>query len=131
MAEREVLVVGAGVGGLTAALALAARGLAVRVLEAGPPPGGKAGTGELAGDRVETGPRVAPPPRGVADGFARAGPAAARVRGPARPAPGVWVCRGSWLAWCGPAPQPARPLGNCVSAAGTGTLLLFFRLSCW
>ena len=45
-AERgqEVLVLGAGIGGLAAALALAARCLPVRVIEAGPRPGGKAGT---------------------------------------------------------------------------------------
>ena len=42
--DGEVLIVGAGIGGLAAALALAARGVRVRVLEAGPQPGGKAGT---------------------------------------------------------------------------------------
>jgi phytoene desaturase len=73
VAEREVLVVGAGVGGLAAALALAARGLAVRVLEAGPRPGGKAGTVELDGIRVETGPSVLTLPGVFADVFARAG----------------------------------------------------------
>ena len=41
----EVLIVGAGVGGLIAALALSARGLPVRVLESGQRPGGKAGLG--------------------------------------------------------------------------------------
>ena len=44
MAEPEVLVVGAGIGGLSAALALAARGVPVRILEAAARPGGKAGT---------------------------------------------------------------------------------------
>jgi phytoene dehydrogenase-like protein len=54
-AERgaEVLVVGAGIGGLAAALALAARGLAVRVLEAGARPGGKAGIVEVDGVVVD------------------------------------------------------------------------------
>jgi len=74
-AERsaEVLVIGAGIGGLAAALALAARGLAVRVLEAGPRPGGKAGIVELDGVVVETGPSVLTLPEVFAGLFARAG----------------------------------------------------------
>ena len=43
-------------GGLSAALALSARGLPVRVLEAADRPGGKAGWVEVDGVRVETGP---------------------------------------------------------------------------
>ena len=71
--DADVLVVGAGIGGLAAALALAARGLAVRVLEAGPRPGGKAGIAEIDGVAVETGPSVLTLPE-VFDGlFTRAG----------------------------------------------------------
>ena len=69
----EILVVGAGVGGLAAALALAARGLPVRVLEAGPRPGGKAGVVELDGVAVDTGPSVLTLPEVFAGLFARAG----------------------------------------------------------
>lgn len=69
----EVLVVGAGIGGLAAALALAARGLPVRVLEAGPRPGGKAGFVEVDGVRIETGPSVLTLPEVFAGLFARAG----------------------------------------------------------
>jgi phytoene desaturase len=58
---------------LTAALALAARGLPVRVLEAGPGPGGKAGTVAVDGVVVETGPSVLTLPEVFADVFARAG----------------------------------------------------------
>ena len=74
-AERgaEVLVLGAGIGGLAAALALAARGLPVRVIEAGPRPGGKAGTVELDGVQVDTGPSVLTLPEVFAGLFARAG----------------------------------------------------------
>ena len=74
-AERraEVLVVGAGIGGLAAALALAARGLPVRVLEAGPRPGGKAGIVEVDGVVVETGPSVLTLPEVFTGLFARAG----------------------------------------------------------
>ncbi len=68
-----VLVVGAGIGGLAAALALAARGLPVRVLEAGPRPGGKAGFVDVDGVRIETGPSVLTLPEVFAGLFARAG----------------------------------------------------------
>lgn len=75
MAERtdEILVVGAGIGGLSAALALASRGLPVRVVEAGPRPGGKAGTVDVDGVVVETGPSVLTLPEVFAGVFARAG----------------------------------------------------------
>jgi len=74
-AERgeEVLVLGAGIGGLAAALALAARGLPVRVIEAGSRPGGKAGTVEVDGVAVDTGPSVLTLPEVFAGLFARAG----------------------------------------------------------
>ena len=41
MGEQRVVVVGAGTGGLTAALLLASRGVAVTVLDAASAPGGK------------------------------------------------------------------------------------------
>ena len=69
----EALVIGAGIGGLSAALALAARGVAVRVLEAADHPGGKAGVVEVDGVVVETGPSVLTLPDVFARVFARAG----------------------------------------------------------
>lgn len=72
-ADRDVLVVGAGIGGLAAGLALAARGLPVRVLEAGSVPGGKAGIVEVDGVWIETGPSVLTLPEIFAGLFARAG----------------------------------------------------------
>ena len=54
----DALVVGAGIGGLSAAVHLAAGGLRVRVLEAADAPGGKAGSVVLDGVRVDTGPSV-------------------------------------------------------------------------
>jgi 1-hydroxycarotenoid 3,4-desaturase len=69
----NVLLVGAGIGGLTAALALAARGVPVRVLEAASHPGGKAGVVEVDGVTIETGPSVLTLPDVFARVFARAG----------------------------------------------------------
>ncbi len=57
MAER-VLVIGAGMGGLVAALALAARGVEVVVLERAAAPGGKMRTVDVAGAAVDAGPTV-------------------------------------------------------------------------
>ena len=74
-AERgaEILVLGAGVGGLVAALALAGRGAAVRVLDAAPRPGGKASVVQIDGVAVETGPSVLTLPEVFAEVFSRAG----------------------------------------------------------
>lgn len=55
---KRVVVVGGGVGGLVAAALLAARGLAVTVLEAADQLGGKAGTHTVDGVRFDTGPSV-------------------------------------------------------------------------
>jgi len=54
----DVVVIGAGVGGLAAATRLAARGLSVDVLEAGPGVGGKLNVRVVEGVEVDTGPSV-------------------------------------------------------------------------
>ena len=54
----DVVVIGSGVGGLAAAIDLAARGASVTVFEAGPRPGGKADIVEIDGVEVDTGPSV-------------------------------------------------------------------------
>lgn len=71
--DGEILIVGAGIGGLTAAVVLVAQGLPVRVLESADRPGGKAGTVDLDGVRVETGPSVLTLPEVFAEVVARAG----------------------------------------------------------
>ncbi|MBX2801584.1 MAG: phytoene desaturase [Myxococcales bacterium] len=54
----DAVVIGAGFGGLSAAISLAAEGLGVVVLEAADALGGKAGTHEVEGVRFDTGPSV-------------------------------------------------------------------------
>ena len=55
---RRVVVVGAGIGGLCAALILAARGVEVTVLERAASPGGKLRTCLVGGDAIDAGPTV-------------------------------------------------------------------------
>ena len=54
----DVIVIGAGVGGLAAAISTAAHGRSVRVFEAAGRAGGKAGTAIIDGVEVDTGPSV-------------------------------------------------------------------------
>lgn len=58
MTQDRVVVIGAGIGGLAAALRLAQGGLAVTVLERGTHPGGKMRTVAVGGQAVEAGPTV-------------------------------------------------------------------------
>ena len=58
MSSGRVAVIGAGIGGLAAALDLAGRGLDVTVLERADAPGGKMRQVEVAGARIDAGPTV-------------------------------------------------------------------------
>lgn len=58
MRTDRVVVIGAGVGGLAAAVALAARGLGVEVVERSTAPGGKMREAQVGGARVDAGPTV-------------------------------------------------------------------------
>lgn len=55
---RHVVIIGAGIGGLSAALHLAAKGCAVTVLEAASAPGGKMREVTVLGQRLDAGPTV-------------------------------------------------------------------------
>ena len=56
--DRHVVVVGAGAGGLAAAIDLARQGLQVTLLEAGPAPGGKLYQHSIDGVGIDSGPTV-------------------------------------------------------------------------
>lgn len=70
---RTVIVVGAGVGGLAAALRLTAAGHRVTVVEQAPVIGGKLGVLEREGHRFDTGPSLLTMPWALADTLAAAG----------------------------------------------------------
>ncbi len=69
----DVIVIGSGVGGLSAAIGMAARGLRVTVLERNSRVGGKLNTWEQGGFRFDTGPHVLTMPWAIDEVFAAAG----------------------------------------------------------
>jgi phytoene desaturase len=69
----RVVVVGAGLAGLAAALRLRGAGREVTVVERGPGPGGRAGRIERGGFTLDTGPSVFTAPEIVADALAAVG----------------------------------------------------------
>jgi phytoene desaturase len=69
----RVVVVGAGLGGLSAAAHLSTRGHDVVIAERDPVPGGRAGLIAEAGFRLDTGPTVLTMPNLLRDAFAAAG----------------------------------------------------------
>ncbi|AQA01228.1 phytoene dehydrogenase [Mycobacterium sp. MS1601] len=74
---RRVVVVGAGLSGLSAAMHLAGRGVAVTVLERGHHPGGRMGRADIDGYRLDTGPTVLTMPEIIDDAFAAVGESSA------------------------------------------------------
>ncbi|MEW9531264.1 phytoene desaturase family protein [Microbispora sp. NPDC049125] len=72
-ASGPVVVIGAGLSGLAAAMRLAGAGREVAVVEAGDVPGGCCGTAAVGPYRFDTGPSVLTMPGVLADTFAAAG----------------------------------------------------------
>ncbi|MGH3678179.1 MAG: phytoene desaturase family protein [Mycobacterium sp.] len=73
----HVVVVGAGLAGLSAALHLAGRDRAVTVVERGDVPGGRVGRMDVDGYRLDTGPTVLTMPDLIDEAFAAVGESAA------------------------------------------------------
>jgi phytoene desaturase len=73
----HVVVVGAGLSGLSAALQLAGRGRKVTVVERDGHPGGRVGRLDIDGYRLDTGPTVLTMPDIIDDAFAAVGQSAA------------------------------------------------------
>ncbi|MBW0019615.1 MAG: phytoene desaturase [Mycobacterium sp.] len=71
--SNHVLVVGAGLAGLAAALHLAGRGREVTVVERESWPGGRAGRADIDGYRLDTGPTVLTMPDIIDEAFAAVG----------------------------------------------------------
>jgi phytoene desaturase len=69
----HVVIVGAGLAGLSAALHLLGSGRQVTVLESQPHPGGRAGRADLAGYHLDTGPTVLTMPELVDEALAAVG----------------------------------------------------------
>jgi phytoene desaturase len=69
----RIVVIGAGLAGLSAALRLRGAGREVTVVERGPGPGGRAGVLTRAGYTLDTGPSVFTAPELLADTFAAVG----------------------------------------------------------
>src|SRR5690349_11957660 len=74
----HVVVVGAGLAGLSAALHLAGRGREVTVVEREPWPGGRAGRRDIGGYRIDTGPTVLTMPDLIDEAFAAVGDSLSR-----------------------------------------------------
>ncbi|WP_019927769.1 phytoene desaturase family protein [Nocardia sp. BMG111209] len=69
----HIVVVGAGLAGLSAALHLAGRGRTVTVLERDPVPGGRTGRADIGGYHLDTGPTVLTMPELIEEVFAAVG----------------------------------------------------------
>lgn len=90
----RVLVVGAGMGGLAAAIELAAHGASVTLVETQPCPGGKMREVVIAGEGVDSGPTVFTMRRVFEEIFAHAGGCLADS---VTLTPAVTLARHSWL----------------------------------
>ena len=131
MTDHDVVVIGAGLAGLRAALLLCARGLDVALLDAADRPGGRVATDEIDGFRCDRGFQVLntsyPALRAAADleGLAlRTFESGAAVRGAdGRLHVFAHPVRSPGLIWRTAADELLRPLGKAKLAAWTAQVL--------
>ncbi len=124
----RVVVVGAGVGGLCAAVRLGAAGHTVTVLEAAAEVGGKLGSYARDGFRFDTGPSLLTWPEVFADTFAAAGAALAEFveLAPVHPAFRYRFGDGTWLEVPNAPPrQVADALGDQLGGRAAADWLAF------
>lgn len=76
--DDHVVVVGAGLAGLSAALQLVGRGVRVTVVERGEHPGGRMGRADIGGYRLDTGPTVLTMPELIDEALAAVGESVAQ-----------------------------------------------------
>ncbi len=127
----RVVVVGAGLSGLSAALQLAGRGRAVTVLERGEHPGGRVGRADIAGYRLDTGPTVLTMPDIIDDAFAAVGESMADhlVLDPVHPAYRAEFADGSALAVHTEATAMAAEIERFAGRSGSRRLPAAARLA--
>ncbi len=126
----HVVVVGAGLAGLSAALQLAGRGRAVTVVERGVHPGGRVGRMDVDGYRLDTGPTVLTMPDIIEDAFAAVGESMADRLDlmPVRPAYRASFADGSGLDVHS---DPAAMADEVQRLAGPGEAQGYLRLRDW
>jgi phytoene desaturase len=129
-ATDHVVVVGAGLAGLSAALYLAGRGRRVTVVEREPWPGGRAGRLDVRGYRADTGPTVLTMPGIVDDVFAAVDAARSERLDliPLEPAYRAQFADGSSLDVCS---DPDRMAAAVEAFAGRDQAAGYLRLRQW
>ncbi|WP_179472633.1 phytoene desaturase family protein [Mycolicibacterium vinylchloridicum] len=129
-AADHVVVVGAGLSGLSAALQLAGRGRSVTVVERQPFPGGRMGQADIAGYRIDTGPTVLTMPDIISDAFAAVGASMADHLDlvPVEPAYRATFADGSSL---DVHPDPAAMAAAIEDFAGSEQAAGYLRLRDW
>ena len=127
---RHVVVVGAGLAGLSAALHLAGRGREVTVVERAGFPGGRMGRADIAGYRIDTGPTVLTMPDIIDETFAAVGAHTADLLDlmPVDPAYHASFADGSGLEVSS---DPQRMAAAIEGFAGPGQAQGYLRLREW